>query len=153
MLTIERRDGAGGNACREILRELPEWFGMPEANEAYARDADTLPAWLAMEDAQARAILLLKPHEDAVEIWLIAVRRARRGGGVGSSLMRAAESYARERGVRFLTVKTRGASAPTPSPEYDETRAFYRARGFAALEEFTTLWGAENPALFMAKAL
>lgn len=58
-----------------------------------------------------------------------------------------------DRHRRYLTVKTRGPSAPTPSPEYDETRAFYRACGFAALEEFKTLWNPENPALFMAKAL
>ncbi len=153
MLTIERRDGACGDACREILRELPEWFGMPESNEAYVRDADAMPAWLAQEGGRAQGVLLLKAHEDAVEIWLIAVRRARRGGGLGSALLHEAERYARERGARFLTVKTRGASAPEPSPEYDETRAFYRARGFAALEEFATLWDADNPALFMAKAV
>lgn len=122
-------------------------------NEAYVRDADAMPAWLALEGGRAQGVLSLKAHENAVEIWLIAVRRARRGGGVGSALLRMAEGYARARGAKFLTVKTRGASAPTPSPEYDETHAFYRARGFAALEEFTTLWDADNPALFMAKAL
>jgi len=48
-------------------------------------------------------------------------------------------------------VKTRGPSAP--DEPYGRTRAFYRAMGFAALEEFTEIWGPENPALLMAKSV
>jgi len=55
------------------------------------------------------------------------------------------------RGARFLTVKTRGPSAPYEP--YDRTRRFYQALGFAALEETTAYWGPENPTLVMAKAI
>jgi hypothetical protein len=40
---------------------------------------------------------------------------------------------------------------PNADKGYRETRAFYRARGFIGVEEFTEIWGPENPALLMAK--
>jgi GNAT superfamily N-acetyltransferase len=96
--------------------------------------------------------MLLKPHfADTIEIDLLAVRLARHRSGVGRALMAAAEAHARSRGVRFLTVKTLGPSEAYEP--YERTRAFYRAMGFAALEEFTEIWGPENPTLLMAKAL
>jgi ribosomal protein S18 acetylase RimI-like enzyme len=153
MIEIERRDGCGGDACREILNELPEWFGIPASNAAYARDADELPTWLILDEGRALAILVLRHHTEAVEVALVAVRRASRNRGLGRQLLAVAEAEARKRQAAFLTVKTRGPSAPTPSPEYAETRAFYRALGFREVEEILTLWDADNPALFMAKAL
>jgi hypothetical protein len=48
-------------------------------------------------------------------------------------------------------VKTRGPSLPYEP--YERTRAFYLAMGFTPLEEFTEIWGPENPCLFMVKAV
>jgi catechol 2,3-dioxygenase-like lactoylglutathione lyase family enzyme len=54
-------------------------------------------------------------------------------------------------GVEFLQVKT--LSDRHPDAGYRQTRAFYAACGFRALEEFPALWRPANPALQLIKAL
>jgi len=149
-LRISERDFGAGAICRSILDQLPEWFGIPASNADYARLADEGPAWLAIQDGEVVGLMLLKPHfDEAVEIYLIAVVPARHRRGVGRALIDDAERWAAARGARFLTVKTRGPSLPYEP--YERTRAFYLAQGFVPLEEFTEIWGPENPALLMVK--
>jgi GNAT superfamily N-acetyltransferase len=71
--------------------------------------------------------------------------------GVGRRLVAFAEDEARRTGAHFLTVKTLGPSAQ--SSHYEATRRFYEAVGFLALEEFTAVWGEDNPCLLMAKPI
>jgi N-acetylglutamate synthase-like GNAT family acetyltransferase len=150
--SIELRPAGSGAICRSILTELPHWFGLPASNAEYEQLAETGPAWVALDDHDAIGLMVLKPHfEDTLEIELLAVRPALHRRGGGRALVTRAEALAVERGARFLTVKTRGPSAP--DEPYSRTRAFYRAMGFAALEEFTEIWGPENPALLMAKSV
>jgi GNAT superfamily N-acetyltransferase len=151
-LRITERPTGSGAICRSILAELPEWFGIPASNAEYEHVAETGPAVLAVKDGEAVGLMLLKPHfETALEIWLMAVRPSRHRHGVGRALVARAEAVAAERGASFLTVKTRGPSAPYEP--YERTRAFWSAMGFIALEEFIEIWGPENPALMMAKTL
>jgi GNAT superfamily N-acetyltransferase len=151
-LRISEREFGAGAICRSILDQLPEWFGIPQSNADYARVADEGPAWLAVDNGEAVGVMVLKPHfATTVEIYVLAVVPARHRAGVGRALIARAEAVARQRGARFLTVKTRGPSKPYEP--YERTRAFYEALGFVALEEFTELWDAENPALFMVKPL
>ena len=150
-IQIETRAGRCGAICAALLAGLPEWFGIPASNEAYARDAENWEVWLAIGGAPV-GLMLLKAHGlGALEIHLLAVERARRRAGIGRALVAAAEARAREEGRVFLTVKTRGPSIPYAP--YEETRRFYEGVGFVGLEEFNEIWGPENPCLFMAKAL
>jgi len=151
MIEVETRDGGCGRICRELLTGLPEWFGKAESNDAYEVDAETKPTWLARDHGESVGLMILKRHECALEIWLMATRRDLRRQGVGRALVAEAEAEARRNGLTFLTVKTLGPSEPYEP--YAETRAFYRAVGFTPLEEFTEIWDSENPCLFMAKAL
>jgi GNAT superfamily N-acetyltransferase len=151
-ITIRLAPSGSGAICQSILAELPEWFGIPESNTAYAHRAEAGPAWIARLDGQDVGLMVLKPHfDDTLEIELLAVRRARHRGGAGRALVEQAVTLVGSEGRRFLTVKTRGPSAPYEP--YERTRAFYQAMGFAALEEFTEIWGPENPALLMARAV
>jgi len=152
MLTLERRLGGCGAICRDILSELPDWFGIPEANAGYANDAETMPTWLARDSGAVVGLMILKRHfPESAEIWLLATRLALRRTGIGRALVAAGETEARSDGVRFLSVKTLGPSVPYEP--YEETRAFYRALGFAPIEEFPSLWGPENASLLLLKSL
>ena len=84
-----------------------------------------------------------------MENYLLAVRRAHHNGGAGRALIAAADHQARLVHARYLTVKTLGPSAD--HEPYARTRGFYRAVGFTPLEEFTEIWGPENPCLFMVR--
>ncbi len=71
--------------------------------------------------------------------------------GVGHALVLAAEARCRADGIEWLHVKTRGPS--TYDDDYERTRRFYRAEGFAELYESLSEWGAENAALVLVKHL
>jgi GNAT superfamily N-acetyltransferase len=145
-LNLVRR--AAGADCASILAELPEWFGIPESNAEYAEFAEREPTWVAEEGGDVLGVITLVDHGfSAIDIHLMAVRPHAHRRGVGRALVRQAISVARALERPYLTVKTRGPSLPYEP--YDRTRAFYLAVGFEALEEFTAIWGPENPCLIM----
>jgi ribosomal protein S18 acetylase RimI-like enzyme len=151
-LSIEHRRAGSGAICREILAGLADWFGLPASNAEYEHLAETGPAWLALDDGDPVGLMLLKDHfGETLEIYFLAVRRDRHRAGAGRTLVEHAEATAAAAGARLLSVKTRGPSKPYEP--YERTRHFYRAMGFAAVEEFPELWDPENPALLMAKAI
>ena len=133
--------------CERVLRDLPEWFGIEEATAAYIREVAELPTF----GAGGHGLLSLKLHTPrAAELYVMGVRRARHGQGLGTELLAAAEEYLRARGCEYLQVKTLGPSHPDAG--YARTRAFYESRGFVALEELHGLWE-HNPCLLMVKRL
>jgi GNAT superfamily N-acetyltransferase len=133
--------------CELVLRDLPEWFGIPEATAGYIRDVAALPTF-AVED---QGFLSLKVHTaKAAELYVMGVRARDHHRGLGTALLAAAEAYLRSRGVEYLQVKTLGPSYPDDG--YAKTHAFYEARGFVALEEIHGLWPS-NPCLIMVKRL
>lgn len=143
-----------GNAalCRSVLDDLPEWFGIPEAKSAYASKASVSPMVGCRLDGVTAgfASLVVQTHV-AAEIHVMGVYRRFHRQGVGKALVLGAVRWALRRGTRFLTVKTLAPSRP--DSHYAATRQFYEAVGFAPLEVFPTLWGDDNPCLFMVRPL
>jgi GNAT superfamily N-acetyltransferase len=135
-----------------LLDRLPAWFGMAEANEAYAESARALPGFLAHgAGGKPIGILLYKRHfAKAAEIHLMAVDPDRHRQGIGAALVAAAESRLRTEGRLLLHVKTLGPSDPDSA--YARTRSFYQAVGFIPIEETHDLWPG-NPCLLMIKML
>jgi coenzyme F420-0:L-glutamate ligase/coenzyme F420-1:gamma-L-glutamate ligase len=130
-----------------VLRDLPEWFGIEEATQAYIEAAATLPTFAVEPDV---GFLCLKQHTPrAAELYVMGVRRAQHRRGVGRALVAEAESWCRGRSIDYLHVKTLGPSQP--SRGYDATRAFYETLGFVAIEELPGFWDEENPALILVK--
>jgi coenzyme F420-0:L-glutamate ligase / coenzyme F420-1:gamma-L-glutamate ligase len=129
-----------------VLRDLPDWFGIEEATRDYVRGAAELTTFAVGDDA----FLSLKRHSSrAAEIWVMGVRRERHREGLGRALVRAAEAWCRANGIDYLQVKTLAATRPNEG--YAGTRAFYEACGFVALEVFPELWAPANPALQLVK--
>lgn len=145
-LKIVRR--AAGAECASILAELPDWFGIPESNAGYAEAAEREQAWVAEEAGEALGLMVLvDPGFAAIDVHLLAVRPRLHRQGVGKALIGQALAVTRELGKPYLTVKTQGPSVGYES--YRRTRLFYEAVGFKGLEEFTEIWGPENPCLIM----
>jgi ribosomal protein S18 acetylase RimI-like enzyme len=140
------------SACEPILRDLPQWFGIPEATEQYLKDIEGLPTFIASLEGEAVGFLTLREHSEyAAEIHVMGVRPELHRNGVGRALVCGAESSLRKRGFEYMQVKT--LSERHPDLNYARTRAFYSAMGFRPLEEFPELWGEENPCLQMIKSL
>lgn len=149
-VTIIRR--SAGAECASILSELPDWFGIPESNVAYAKSAERGPTWVAEDADEVLGVMVLTDTGfSAIDVHLLAVRPHRHRQGVGKALIDEARAFAHRSGKPFLTVKTQGPSAGYEA--YDRTRAFYAGVGFKGLEEFTEIWGPENPCLIMVMPL
>jgi GNAT superfamily N-acetyltransferase len=138
--------------CEAVLRTLPAWFGIEHALVMYVADSAKLPTF-ALEDADRLVgFLTLREHfPTAWEVHCMAIAAGARNGGLGSRLLAHCEDWLRSRGVEFLQVKT--VAATSASKAYAETRKFYAARGFTALEIFPELWDPWNPALQCIKHL
>ena len=138
--------------CLDVLKALPEWFGLPQAITNYARAVEELPMFGFDVDGEIVDFLSLKVHTPvAAEAYVLGVKKPWQGQGTGRKLFEAAETRCRKAGIKYLSVKTLAASHPDRS--YARTRNFYQAIGFEPLEILPTLWSSENPCLLMVKAL
>ncbi len=138
-------------SCEEILRGLPDWFGIEESNAQYIRDLETLSSLVATTDGVVVAFLSLRHHTPvASEIHVLAVRLDLHRRGIGAALIHRAAEELRGK-ARLLQVKTLGPSHPDEG--YSQTHAFYEALGFIPLEETTAFWGDANPTLILVKPL
>lgn len=138
--------------CEEILRSVPEWFGIEEALLEYAANTVKLPTFVIRDNVRALGFVSLRQHfAQAWEIDCIAVHATARNKGLGTLVLRRAERWLVAQGARFLQVKT--IAAASPNPHYAQTRAYYERMGFTAIEVFPELWHPRNPCLQMLKAL
>jgi GNAT superfamily N-acetyltransferase len=148
---VERLVDGKSDACRAILTDLPEWFGIPEALEGYVAMAQHIDMLACRSGGVIVAFVSLRKTSDAAcEIVVLGVRRAFHRHGYGRALVSAAEEWASEHGCRLMHVKTIGESHP--SIHYAATRRFYDAVGFVPLEERDDIWPG-NPCLIMVKTV
>lgn len=139
--------------CEHILRALPAWFGIESSLVQYVADVQRYPTWLGVDSTTNEPLGVLTLHQhfpESAEIHCMAVLPDHHRRGVGRALIAFAESEVRSRGAEYLQVKTQGPSRPCEA--YTRTRAFYRALGFAPLEEIHGLWPG-NPCLVLVKRL
>ena len=137
--------------AREVLADLPEWFGIPESTEEYIRESSNMPFFAAVEGEEPIGFMALKETSPCTcEIYVTGVKKRCHRCGAGSAMFAAFYAFARQQGYRYVQVKTVAAGY---YPEYDATRLFYERMGFCALEVFPTLWDERNACLIMVRAL
>ena len=124
-------------ACRDISTNLPEWFGIPEANERYARGVrERLSFGYVVNEICIGMISLEFPFENTANIYWMGVRRDWHNKGVGKALMRHAESICVERQIYSMSVET--LSPKEKNNGYLNTFKFYTKEGFKPLFELNT---------------
>ena len=134
----------------EVLKDLPEWFGIPESTQVYIEGATTLQVWVAYQESDLTGFVSLSySSEDCAEIDCLGVKKSYQGRKIGSQLLATLESEARKK-VDYLQVKT---VAEGSNKDYDRTNVFYRSLGFKKLEIFPQLWGSQNPCQILIKKL
>ncbi|WP_347095091.1 GNAT family N-acetyltransferase [Streptococcus salivarius] len=134
----------------EILRDLPEWFGIPESTQAYIEGAKDLRVWAAYQESDVVGFISLSySSEDCAEIDCLGVKKNFQGQGVGSQLLFTLESETAKT-VDYLQVKT---VAEGSNKNYDRTNVFYRSVGFKKLEIFPSLWDPQNPCQILIKKI
>lgn len=136
---------------RLVLEDLPEWFGIPQAREAYIAESAAQPFFCAFLDGTPAGFCYLQETgKDTAEVAAMGVRRAFHRQGIGRALLQRAKAAARAKGYSFLQVKTvqMGRYAA-----YDRTNRFYLAMGFREFEVFPDLWDKWNPCQVYVMAL
>ena len=133
--------------AREVLFDLPEWFGIPEYTENYIRACADLPFWVCEEVEEPVGFIAVKETSPyAVELNVMGVKKAHHRKGIGKALFETMLAYVKAQGYSFLHVKTVDEGH---YQEYDDTRMFYESIGFRKLEVLPELWDPENPCLLM----
>jgi ribosomal protein S18 acetylase RimI-like enzyme len=140
------------NVCNEILRSLPEWFGIESAIVDYVNDVKNMDTWIAEIDGAVVGFISIRKHnQHSAEIHVMGIKESYHNKQIGTQLTKYAEDCISKEGFTFLTVKT--LSESREDENYAKTRKFYLKNGFLPVEEFKTLWGEDNPCLFMIKSL
>jgi ribosomal protein S18 acetylase RimI-like enzyme len=138
--------------CEDILRDLPEWFGIEEALIDYTKDVQEMDFFSVYVEEKPVGFIAIKTHNNyTAEVYVMGILKTYHRQGIGKKLIQAGQTYCKNQNMTFITVKTLDGSRPNQA--YDQTRDFYRSMGFKPLEVFKTLWDESNPCLFMAKVL
>ena len=128
---------------REILNDLPEWFGMPESTEEYITDSQDKPFIACFMDKEAVGFVVLNAtSEDCADIFVMGIKKNYHRMGIGTKLNDAYEELAKKLGYTYTQVKTVQSGH---YKEYDVTNNFYKSVGYKELEVFPTLWDEWNP--------
>ena len=134
----------------EVLKDLPEWFGIPESTQAYIEGAKDLRVWAAYQESDVVGFISLSySSEDCAEIDCLGVKKSFQGQGIGRELITTIEREAVKQ-VDYLQVKT---VAEGSNKDYDRTNVFYRSVGFKKLEIFPQLWDPQNPCQILIKKI
>jgi len=136
----------------KILRQLPEWFGIEESTVEYVNSVKETDFLAAYDSDELIGFISVKfNNKYTAEIYVMGVSMSYHNKGIGKKLLTEVEKLIREKGCKFLMVKTLGESHP--DVHYKKTRGFYGKVGFYPLEEIKEIWGEENPCLLMVKNL
>lgn len=129
--------------AREILSQLPEWFGIPENTQEYISNCMDMPFWVEKENDIIKGFIALKETSPyTVELFVIGVLKDYQNTGIGKMLFNAFYEYAKENNYEFIQVKTVKQGV---YDIYDITNKFYKKLGFKEFECFPTLWDKYNP--------
>ncbi len=143
MIRFIENAGEKEEIAKNVLEDLPEWFGLPESTAEYIRRGREMPFFADIEGGEARGFAALNETSPfTAEIYVMGVRKKFHRLGVGRELFGKFLDYAKERGYEFVQVKTVRQGC---YKEYDMTAAFYKSLGFKELECFPTLWDEWNP--------
>jgi ribosomal protein S18 acetylase RimI-like enzyme len=138
--------------ANEILRTLPDWFGIEESICDYVASMANLSFWCAMDNGKAVGFVAVKIHYGHTgDIYVCGILPEYHRKGIGRMLFTAVEAYFRQNGCRYVIVKT--LSDIAQYEPYEHTRQFYLSVGFEELITLTEMWSEENPCLIMIKKL
>ena len=138
--------------CIEILRDLPEWFGIEASLLEYIQGVEDKEFYTALVKGRNVGFFSVKTINDSTaELYVNGILREFHRQGVGRRFIQRIEEDLRRKGFKLLMVKTIGESLS--NLPYSKTRSFYRSMGFLPLEEIEEIWGTDNPCLIMVKPL
>lgn len=138
--------------CHRVLSDLPQWFGIPEANLEYCSEVKK-HRFMAVYHGESEVgfAAIKKNNAFVAELFVMGILAQYHRMGFGRALVQFIVDDIRQKGFQYLEVKTLDESAK--SEHYQRTRKFYLNQGFIPLDVLENEWGKENPCLIMIKKL
>lgn len=133
MIQIEKITGELAQAlCQTFTQELPEYFGLPEANEHYTIGVAKRINFAAKKDDNYIGLISIDfPYSNNANIYWMAVKPSFHRQGIGKQLIDTACHFAITQTAKTITVET---LSPSESEDnYLKTYRFYQSVGFKAL--------------------
>ena len=138
--------------CHRVLSDLPQWFGIPEANQNYSREVKIQRFFAVFDGKKEVGFAAFKMNNAYVaELVVMGIFPTYHRMGFGSALVQFITQDLKQKGVEYLEVKTLDESAE--SEPYQRTRQFYLDQGFIPVAVLKNEWGEENPCLILIKKL
>lgn len=150
-MCIRRIEEQGEKAkiVKEILLDLPEWFGIEQSTNAYIQHCKELPVWAYFKNQVPIGCIVVKQTGNAtLEIYVMGVKKQYHRLQIGKKLFHTIEDYAVKNNYKFIQVKTVKQGC---YKEYDQTNRFYQSIGFYEFECIKTLWDEHNPCQIYVK--
>jgi GNAT superfamily N-acetyltransferase len=118
--------------CQSLTNNLPEYFGLPEANEHYIRGIKSCTNFVAKNNKKIIGLISIDfPYPHNANIYWMAVQKEYHRQGIGRKLIATACHFAQIQGAETITVET---LSPSESEEnYLKTNHFYQSIGFYPL--------------------
>jgi ribosomal protein S18 acetylase RimI-like enzyme len=118
--------------CREITANLPEYFGLLQANEYYALGVRAhLNLAIKVENRYIGLISVNFPYPQNANIYWLGVLSNYHGKGLGKALAQRAMKVVQAKGSKTITVET--LSPKENDDNYLKTYNFYKSLGFKPL--------------------
>ena len=137
---------------KNILKRLPEWFGIPEAIEEYVNTVSSFYYLAAFDKGVCIGFISGIVHYGRTgEIYVCGVIPEYQNRGVGKALVKEEDEYFKEKKCKYVIVKT--LSDIVDNKAYEKTREFYKRVGFEELVTLREMWSEESPCLIMIKEI
>jgi GNAT superfamily N-acetyltransferase len=151
-ISLEEDQNARKSIGREVLENLPQWFGIPEATVEYVNTSASLPFVRVDLYDKPIGFCAIKVNFDLnADLYVLGILPEFHRKGIGRLMLDFVCDYCRKTDIPYMTVKTLGEKHPDPN--YRKTREFYLSYGFKPFEDFPNLWDPANPCLYMLKPL
>ncbi|MGO9343750.1 MAG: GNAT family N-acetyltransferase [Acidimicrobiales bacterium] len=140
-------------ACKEIVRGLPEFFTI-DVPDKIDKDLPLHGGWVISDEKHVLGFAIVERRgTDAAEILWAAIAREQRANGLGTQLIEQVLDQLGASGIKVVVVKTLDAKAGYQP--YESTRAFWERCGFVQVDTIDPLpeWHPGNPAAIYVAAL
>lgn len=118
--------------CRTITKDLPEYFGLPECNETYAKGVREHVNFAIKHEGNFVGLLsLVFPYPQTGQIYWMGILKQHQGKGLGQALIQTAAHFSKLKRAKLLTVET--LSKQVSDDNYLKTYRFYESQGFQPL--------------------
>jgi ribosomal protein S18 acetylase RimI-like enzyme len=149
-LDLELDPGRKSTICEEILRALPEWFGLEEGIRIYLQGVRDSIFFTVSVENRVVGFCAVKIHfQINAELYVLGLRKEFHGQRIGTRMIEHIRQHCKGMEICYMTVKT--VSGQNPDIHYAKSRRFYEKMGFQPLEVFPGLWDENNPCLYMIR--